>query len=196
MIRRYKNRILLAIVLYCLFRIGMYGYSYFKPIELATPGTAKTSISAEDIERILELNGASVRVTVTTDTSYVSVSVPEVIGVSLPFLKKQNLNHLVEQRTWLIKAGVQDFKVRETEKGFVLQLKQPVVSVREHVTEEYTVKQHEGVWNPVTLTKLELRSRDIATAKAVKMGLLNEARFSIENALYEFLPNNVELKWN
>ncbi len=195
MISKYKNRIVLGLIMFGLFRAGMYGFDYFRPVDFETSAGAKTSISAEDIERILELNGATVKVTVTTDTSYVSISVPSFFGVNVSFLEKESLHRLTESRSWLIKAGTADFSLHDSPKGHVLELAKPSVTTREHITEEYSVKKRTGVWNPVTLKQLELSSRQKATAAAIEKGLLTEAALSIENALYEILPPNVEIAW-
>ncbi len=187
-----KYKIILLILIISV----VYTIENFNPVnETSVSATAKTTVTAEEIRRILELNGASQKVTVETDTGYVSISIPSIVGINLPFLEKEIPHRLWETRTYLIKAGTDDFDLEETESGYQLQLRIPKITGREHQAEQYTIKKRVGVWNPVTLKHLEIRSRDRATERAIADGILKEARYSIENALYGILPNNVEIAW-
>ncbi len=191
-VRNNKNNIILLVLI----SLIVSAVKNFNTVtETRASATAKTTVTAEEIRRILELNGASQKVTIETDTGYVSVSIPSIIGINLPFLEKEIPHRLWETRTYLIKAGTDDFDLEETESGYQLQLRIPKITGREHQAEQYTIKKRVGVWNPVTLKHLEIRSRDRATERAIADGILKEARYSIENALYGILPNNVEIAW-
>lgn len=152
---------------------------------------ASITISADDIRRIVELNGASVRVTVATDTAYVAITTKSLFGVKIDFLTEAETNRLIENRTFLIKAGCTDLRLE----GTTINISQPEITSREHLADEYTQVTRTGIWNPVTMKQIEIASRDRATAKAIENGLLDEARFGIEAALLGFLPPNYSIQW-
>ncbi len=162
--------------------------------EVTTGGKSRIKITAEDIERILEVNGASQKVTVETDSAFTSLDPKVLFGYRFNFLEKEERHRLHEIRTWLIKAGCTGFALKQGDTA-TLVLHRPVITSREHLSEQYTVVKRVGVWNPVTLKQLEIQSREKAVANAIGNGILIEAEFSIENGLREFLPKPLNIEW-
>lgn len=162
--------------------------------EVKTTGQHQSTITAEDIQRILEINGASQIVTVENDTTFTSISSRELFGVRLAFLEQEESHQLKEVRTFRIKAGCNNFELEKGDTATLL-IGAPVITSREHLSEQYTVVKRIGVWNPITLKQLEIKSRNEATAQAIADGILTEARFSIENGLRENLPQPLNIRW-
>lgn len=170
------------------------------PEEISTGGQSSVSITAEEIQRILEVSAASQKVLVTTDTMFVTKSIKEFFGVKLQFMDKKietvENHRLKERRTWILKAGSKHFNLKKTDTGYTLFVDAPEILTREHVAEEYAEIERVGVWNPVVLKQIEISSRNRAQADAIKEGILVEARLSLEHSLLEILPTNVNIHIN
>lgn len=160
--------------------------------EIKEEGTQIT-ITAEDINRILELNGASIIVHVETDSVFTRINTKQLFGFRIKLLEEEEQLQLKESRDWLIKAGVTKFEL-SNQAPISITLNNPEITSKEHLAEKYTVKKRLGIWNPVTMKQIEIQSRNNAVSTAIENGLLTEARFSVENALHGLLEN-VEIKW-
>lgn len=159
-----------------------------------TNGSKHSTITAEEVKRILEVNGASQIVTVETDSTFTTLNTKQLLGFRLQFLDKEEKHQLKEVRTWKIKAGCNHFELEEADTATLL-IGKPVITSREHMVEQYTVVKRVGVWNPVVLKTMEIQSRNEATTQAIAEGILTEARFSIENSLRDNLPKPLKIRW-
>jgi hypothetical protein len=182
--------------------VAVAGYQFWNqaPAEISTGGQSQISITAEDIEKILEVAAASQKVYVTTDTLFVTKSIKTLFGVKLKFIDKAietvENHRLKERRTWILKAGSKHFDLKPTETGYTLNVEAPQILTREHVAEEYQEIERTGVWNPVVLKQIEISSRNRAQNEAIKAGILVEAKLSLENSLLQILPTNVTIHIN
>lgn len=148
----------------------------FHETSLKQPET-RVEIKAEDVEKILEINGAKERVNVRFDTSYVSVDYAiDIMGLKLS--PRDVTNTLSQLTVYEIKAGCEDFKIIDNQLFIV----EPTVTSIEELTTEREILQQTGEWSAVAHKAIDVRTKSMAKRAALDKGILEMAKLNIEQA--------------
>lgn len=175
-IQRYIN----TIALFGFVLGSIWLWDFFNP-ETIISGDSRVKITAEEIEKMLELNAAKQTIHVKFDTTYTDIAYKiDLAGVKLGSYKRTN--SLSEQRTWEVKAGSSEFKIVDTE----LFISEPAITSCEELSAQREILDTEGLWLPVAMKAIAMKSKSLAKTTALKSGIVEAAKLNVESAFAGF----------
>lgn len=182
-VKKFFNTIILVVISL----LGWYGYSWLTEKPVLADGESRTEIKAEEVEKILEMNGAKERVQVRFDTAYTSIQYHvNIMGLKMSSYNVRN--ELSQLSFYEIKAGSSDFKIVDNE----LFIPEPTITSVEELSAEREVLKQEGEWSAVAMKAISIKTKSLAQQAAMDKLILEICEINIESA---FAPMKIKVTW-